>query len=82
MGSESIAHEAGGQMGYWFRGHDQLRWWYMYERERKDHVKYLDDHISWKYFVRIVKLWNDMCNEAFPGGFTSLSCFKSFLKNL
>ena len=54
----------------------------MYERERKDHVKYLDDHISWKYFFRIVKLWNDMCNEAFPGGFTSLSCFKSFLKSL
>ena len=54
----------------------------MYERERKDHVKYLDDDISWKYFVRIVKLWNDMCNEAFPNGFTSLSCFKSFLKNL
>ena len=22
------------------------------------------------------------CNEAFPSGFTSLSCFKSFLKNL
>ena len=34
------------------------------------------------YFVRIVKLWNNICNEAFPSGFTSLSCFKSFLKNL
>ena len=54
----------------------------MYERELKDHVKYLDDDISWKYFVRSVKLWNDMGNEAFPSGFTSLSCFKSFLKNL
>ena len=34
------------------------------------------------YFVCIVKLWNNLCNEAFPGGFTSLGCFKSFLKNL
>ena len=34
------------------------------------------------YFVSIVKLWNNLCNEAFPSGFTSLSCFKSFLKNL
>ena len=33
------------------------------------------------YFVRIVKLWNNLCNEAFPSGFTSLSRFKSFLKN-
>ena len=54
----------------------------MYERKRKDHVKYLDDNISWKYFIRIVKLRNDMCNEAFPSGFTSLSCSKLFLKNL
>ena len=34
------------------------------------------------YFVHIVKLWNNLCNEAFPSGFTSLGCFKSFLKNL
>ena len=27
------------------------------------------------YFVRIVKLWNNLCNEAFPSGFTSLGCF-------
>ena len=25
MGSESIAHEAGGQMGYWLRGHEGER---------------------------------------------------------
>ena len=24
------------------------------------------------YFVRIVKLWNNLCNEALPSGFTSL----------
>ena len=34
------------------------------------------------YFVRIVKLWNKLCQEAFPSGFTYLSCFKSFSKNL
>ena len=28
------------------------------------------------YFVRIVKLWNNLCQEAFPRGFTYLSCFK------
>ena len=54
----------------------------MHEREREDHVKYLDDDIYWKYFVRIVKLWNNICNKAFPSGFTSHSCFKTFLKNL
>ena len=25
MGSESIAHEDGGQMGYWLRGHEGSR---------------------------------------------------------
>ena len=25
------------------------------------------------YFVRIVKLWNNLCNDAFPSGFTCLS---------
>ena len=25
MGSESIAHEAEGRMGYWLRGHEQLK---------------------------------------------------------
>ena len=25
MGSESIAHEAEGQMGYWLRGHESKR---------------------------------------------------------
>ena len=34
------------------------------------------------YFVRIVKLWNNLCNEAFASGFTSLACFRSFWKNL
>ena len=27
------------------------------------------------YFVRIVKLWNNLCDEVFPGGFTSLGSF-------
>ena len=34
------------------------------------------------YFVLIVRLWNNLCNEAFPNGFTSLGSFESFLKNL
>ena len=34
------------------------------------------------YFVRIVKLCNNLCREAFPSGFTYLSRVKSFLKNL
>ena len=34
------------------------------------------------YFIGIVKMWNNLCNKAFPSGFTSLSCFKSSLKNL
>ena len=34
------------------------------------------------YFVCIVKLWNNLCNEDFPSDFTSLSWFKLFLKNL
>ena len=25
------------------------------------------------YFVLIVKLWNNLCHEDFPGGFTSIS---------
>ena len=27
------------------------------------------------YFVRIVKLWNNLRDEVFPSGFTSLGCF-------
>ena len=27
------------------------------------------------YFVRIVKLWNNLFDEVFPSGFTSLGCF-------
>ena len=27
------------------------------------------------YFVRIVKLWNNLSDEVFPSGFTSLGCF-------
>ena len=30
------------------------------------------------YFVRFVKLWDNLCNEDFPSGFNSLSWIKLF----
>ena len=32
------------------------------------------------YFVLIVKLWNNLCNEDFPSDFTSISWIKKFFK--
>ena len=34
------------------------------------------------HFVRIVRMWNNICNVAFPSSFTSLSYFTSFLMNM
>ena len=34
------------------------------------------------HFVRIVRMWNNICNVAFPSSFTSLSDFKSSLMNM
>ena len=34
------------------------------------------------YFVRTGRMWNNICNVAFPSSFASLSDFKSFLMNM
>ena len=43
--------------------------------------------LTWDSHLHLItakanKLWNNLCNEAFPSGFTSLRCFKSLLMNV